>query len=165
MGLILGLTDDGRLYVRRSDLEKAARKMGIGVEELAARLGARPEQAGRGARYVIDNAVGLILAKLLELEAKVEQLEARLGSRGDASSASFGEALAWAYSQARGPTGYAPLKAVKEMVASRLGISDAEFVKALADYVEANKGKVLLLQGGDEKIYVGGRAYGYIKLL
>jgi len=72
--LAVGLTEQGRVYVRRSDLERVARKMGLTADELAARLGAKPEQAGRGVRYIIEDGWSLVLGKILELEERVSRL-------------------------------------------------------------------------------------------
>jgi hypothetical protein len=178
VSILLGLTEDGKLYIRRSDLERLAERLGSTPEELAERLGAREEPAGRGSRFVLDDPLGFLLSKVLEVEARLRRLEeaggmggvkrAEEGAMGDArrvGPSEFEEALRWAYSQARGPTGYAPIRAIMRLVSSKLGLSEAQFAEALAAFAEANRGRVLLLQGGDEKVYIGGRAYGYIKLL
>jgi hypothetical protein len=52
---------------------------------------------------------------------------------------------------------------VKDYVVSKLGLSEAEFVERLAKLVAERRGKYILLEGGDEKIYINGRGYGYIK--
>ncbi|MGC8582145.1 MAG: hypothetical protein ACP5I3_00575 [Thermoproteus sp.] len=158
MELAVGLTEGGKIYIRRSDLERAARRMGLAADELAARLGARPEQAGRGVRYVIEDGWSLVLSKLLELEERVSRLEGRR-----AESADFDQVLDIAIKHSAGPTGYAPLKAVKDFVTSKLGLSEAEFVERLARLLAERRGKYVLLEGGDEKVYVNGRGYGYIK--
>lgn len=155
--LAVGLTEQGRVYIRRSDLERVARKIGVSVDELAAKLGARPEQSGRGVRYVIDDMWGVVLGKLMELEERVSKLEGRrLGE-------DFGKVLDQAIKHSAGPTGYAPMKAVKEFVTSKLGISDAEFVERLAKLLSEKRGRYILLEGGDEKVYINGKGYGYIK--
>ncbi|MEL9991713.1 MAG: hypothetical protein QXP98_05985 [Thermoproteus sp.] len=156
MEIAVNLTEQGVLYIRRSDLERVAKRLGLTAEELADRLGARPEQAGRGVRYVID--WGLVLGKILELEDRISRLE---GRRPDGLD--FVAVLDLAIRHSAGPTGYAPIKAVKEYVKSRLGISDAEFVERLAKLLAEMKGRYLLLEGGDEKVYINGRGYGYIK--
>ncbi|MGC9169223.1 MAG: hypothetical protein ACP5HD_00570 [Thermoproteus sp.] len=158
MELAVGLTEGGKIYIRRSDLERAARRMGLAADELAARLGARPEQAGRGVRYVIEDGWSLVLSKLLELEERVSRLEGRR-----AEGADFDQVLDIAIKHSAGPTGYAPLKAVKDFVTSKLGLSEAEFVERLARLLAERRGKYVLLEGGDEKVYVNGRGYGYIK--
>lgn len=156
--LAVGLTEQGRVYVRRSDLERVARKMGLTADELAARLGAKPEQAGRGVRYVIEDGWSLVLGKILELEERVSRLEGRRAEGVD-----FDQALDAAIRHSAGPTGYAPLRAVRDYVVSKLGLSEAEFVERLAKLVAERRGKYILLEGGDEKIYINGRGYGYIK--
>ncbi|AEA11891.1 hypothetical protein TUZN_0395 [Thermoproteus uzoniensis 768-20] len=158
MELAVGLTEGGKIYIRRSDLERTARRIGLTADELAARLGARPEQAGRGVRYVIEDGWGLVLSKLLELEERVSRLEGRRVEGAD-----FDQILDVAIKHSAGPTGYAPLKAVKDFVTSKLGLSEAEFVERLARLLAERRGKYVLLEGGDEKVYVNGRGYGYIK--
>ncbi len=157
MDVAVGLTETGKVYIRRSDLERIARRIGVTVDELAARLGARPEQAGRGVRYVIDDLWGIVLGKLVELEERVSRLEGRRIEED------FGKVLDQAIRHSAGPTGYAPLRAVKDFVVSKLGISDAEFVERLAKLLSERRGKYVLLEGGDDKIYVNGKGYGYIK--
>lgn len=146
---------DYKAYVRRSDLERVARKLGLTVDELATRLGARPERVGRGVRYVVE--WGSVLGKLVELEERVSRLEGRR------AEANFGDVLDQAIKHSAGPTGYAPLRAVKDFVVSKLGISDAEFVERLAKLLSERRGRYILLEGGDEKIYINGKGYGYIK--
>lgn len=140
--------------VARGRFERLAARLGIPPGELAEELKARVERAGGGFRYVIsmENFFAYVLAHL-----------APRGPRGAADLEAFEEALNAAVSRLAGATGYARLWEVKEAVTAELGISEAQFVEMLEALLKARRGAYLLLEGGDVKLAVGGRRYGYIK--
>jgi len=48
-------------------------------------------------------------------------------------------------------------------VCRELGISEEEFSRRLAELVQAKRGAYILLEGGDVKVQVGPKKYGYVK--
>lgn len=162
MDIAVGVTADGVFYIRRSDMERIAKRMGLSADELAARIGARPEQAGRGVRYIIEWS--WIFDKLLDLERRIARLEGASQERG-ANIEQFVAALDAAIRSTAGPTGYSSLRAVRDLVVSRLGLSDAQFVELFTKTVLQSRGKYILLEGGDYKVHINGKSYGYIKIV
>lgn len=140
--------------VARSQFERLAARLGIPPGELAEELKARVERAGGGFRYVIS------------MESFFAYVLARLASRrpqGDVDLERFEEALNAAISRLAGATGYARLWEVKEALVAELDISEARFAQLLEELLKARRGSYVLLEGGDVKVAVGGRRYGYIK--
>jgi len=62
-----------------------------------------------------------------------------------------------------GASGYAKLVDVKNAVMQELGIGEDEFVKRLGELLQTKRGAYVLLEGGDVKVQIGLKKYGFIK--
>ena len=161
----------GELYIRGSDLERFARRIGVSVEDLASTLGARVVKVGGGVRYVISveslgELVSLLISRVVELERRVDELAIVVGELRRAALPSddeFEAVLRWAISRTAGPTGYAPLGEVKRLVQSIYQVSDAEFNRRVIAL--ASTGRYVFAPGGDYRIRINGVEYGFIKVV
>jgi len=149
-------------YLGREEMEEYAFKLGVGIKELETALGAK--KSGRGRYNVpINGALSFLMSEIAELAFRVRRLEN--GGGGDLNLSEFEEAVKWAIRQAAGRTGYAPLIAVKNLVTTKLRISEGRFVELLHILLKERRGKYILSRGGDYKIAIGGEQYGFIKAL
>ncbi|MEZ0319168.1 MAG: hypothetical protein ABWK05_04135 [Pyrobaculum sp.] len=149
--------DEFRFSVRKSDFDKFVERLGLSPEEVLSELKAEVVKVGPGFRYVIDmeHFFFYVLAKLNNKPKPVQQKAV--------DQSVFEQALNKAIDQYAGASGYAKLIDVKNAVVHELGITDEEFVKKLAELVQSRKGAYVLLEGGDVKIQIGAKKYGYIK--
>lgn len=146
-----------RFSLRKSDFEKFAERLGVNPEELLTALKAEVVKVGPGFRYVIDmeNFFYFVISKLYT-QRKTEKTS-------DVTLESFENALNKAIDRFAGISGYAKLFDVKNAVMQELGIGEEEFVKKLTELLQVKKGHYVLLEGGDLKIQIGGKKYGFIK--
>jgi hypothetical protein len=151
--------DDVKFGVRKSELERFAERIGLRPEELAAALKAEVVKTGSGFRYVISmrNFLYFVVARLYDC------LGERRWSAREISLEEFELALTEALSELAGASGYAKLAEVMDLVARRLGIGEGEFSRKLQELLQARRGHYVLLEGGDVKVRVGSKKYGYIK--
>jgi hypothetical protein len=75
----------------------------------------------------------------------------------------FEEALNKAIDRLAGASGYAKLAEVRDSVMQELGIGEEEFIKRLGELLQAKRGLYVLLEGGDVKVQIGPKKYGFIK--
>ena len=161
----------GELYIRGSDLEKFAKRLGMAVEQLASALGARAVKMGSGVRYVVDleslgDLISALLGRVAELERRVDELALAVGELRRAAQPGddeFESLLRWAIQRAAGPTGYAPLSEVKRLVQGVYQVSDEEFNARIARL--ARTGRYVLAPGGEYRVVIGGVEYGFIKMV
>jgi len=146
-----------KFTVRKSDFDKFAERLGLNPEELLSHLRAEVVKVGPGFRYVIDmeHFFFYVMAKLHS------QQKPSGGAQVDGRS--FEEAFNRAVDALAGASGYAKLAEVREAVCRELGISEEEFSRRLAELVQAKRGAYILLEGGDVKVQVGPKKYGYVK--
>lgn len=149
--------DELRFSVRKSDFDKFVERLGLSPDEVLSELKVEVVKVGPGFRYVVDmeHFFFYVLAKLHSRPRPVSQRAV--------DQSVFEQALNKAIEQYAGASGYAKLVDVKNAVVQELGITDEEFVKRLAELVQSRRGAYVLLEGGDVKIQIGAKKYGYIK--
>lgn len=141
-----------KFSIRKSDFDRFVERLGADPGEVSKTLKAELVRAGSGFRYVIDmeNFFFFVLERVLEKRRKVTE-------------EAFESSLDKAIEKAAGLSGYASLAEVKKAVIQELGISEEEFAERLADLFQKKRGRYVLLEGGDVKIQIGQRKFGYIK--
>ncbi|ABP49717.1 MULTISPECIES: hypothetical protein [Pyrobaculum] len=151
--------DELKFSVRKSDFDRFAEKLGVSPEEILTALKAEVVKVGPGFRYLIDmeNFFYYVLSRL-----HTQKKEAPPRQQA-ASPERFEEVLNRAIDSLAGASGYAKLVEVKNAVTRELGIEEEEFVRRLQDLIQTKKGAYILLEGGDLKIQIGAKKYGYIK--
>ncbi len=148
-----------KFSLRKSDFDKFAERLGINPDELLTALKAEVVKVGPGFRYVIDmeNFFYFVLSRLYAgAQRRPERAQEVTAER-------FEEALNKAVDRLAGASGYAKLVEVKNAVVQELGIGEDEFVKRLGELLQTKRGAYVLLEGGDVKIQIGPKKYGYIK--
>ncbi|MEM1924606.1 MAG: hypothetical protein QW680_04480 [Pyrobaculum sp.] len=148
--------DDLKFSVRKSEFEKFAERLGISPAELLDSLKAEVIKVGPGFRYVIDmeNFFYFVLEKLYTPQRK---------TRSEVSIDEFEEALNKAIAALAGASGYSKLSEVRNYVMRELGIGEEDFEELLTFLLQSKRGSYVLLEGGDVKIQIGGKKYGFIK--
>lgn len=148
--------DDLKFSVRKSEFEKFAERLGISPAELLDSLKAEVIKVGPGFRYVIDmeNFFYFVLEKLYTPQRK---------TRSEVSINEFEEALNKAIAALAGASGYSKLSEVRNYVMRELGIGEEDFEELLTFLLQSKRGSYVLLEGGDVKIQIGGKKYGFIK--
>ena len=148
--------DDLKFSVRKSEFEKFAEKLGVSPAELLDSLKAEVIKVGPGFRYVIDmeNFFYFVLEKLYTPQRK---------TRSEVSINEFEEALNKAIAALAGASGYSKLSEVRNYVMRELGIGEEDFEELLTFLLQSKRGSYVLLEGGDVKIQIGGKKYGFIK--
>ena len=148
--------DDLKFSVRKSEFEKFAERLGISPAELLDSLKAEVIKVGPGFRYVIDmeNFFYFVLEKLYTPQRK---------TRREVSINEFEEALNKAIAALAGASGYSKLSEVRNYVMRELGIGEEDFEELLTFLLQSKRGSYVLLEGGDVKIQIGGKKYGFIK--
>ncbi|MFN3804214.1 MAG: hypothetical protein ACK4SY_04085 [Pyrobaculum sp.] len=141
-----------KFSIRKSDFDRFVERLGADPGEVARALKAEAARAGSGYRYIIDmeNFFFFVLEGVLQRRRKVTE-------------EAFEDTLDRAVERAAGLSGYASLAEVKRAVIHELGISEGEFVERLAALLQKKKGRYILLEGGDVKIQIGQKKFGYIK--
>lgn len=149
--------DELRFSVRKSDFDKFAERLGISPEEILSALKAEVVKVGPGFRYVIDmeSFFYFVLSRLYQRQNDKPRREVSLEE--------FEASLSRAIDAAAGASGYAKLVDVRSAVTQELGISEEEFSRKLLELLQRRKGVYILLEGGDVKIQMGAKKYGYIK--
>ncbi|AAL63096.1 hypothetical protein [Pyrobaculum aerophilum] len=148
--------DEMKFSVRKSDFDKFAERLGVSPEELLSALKAEVVKVGPGFRYVInmENFFYFVLSKIFEKKRPAQR---------EVSQEEFEDSLNKAIDRLAGISGYAKLVEVKEAVTQELGIGEEEFVKRLSELLQRKRGAYVLLEGGDAKIQIGAKKYGFIK--
>ncbi|MEM1663591.1 MAG: hypothetical protein QXD96_05645 [Pyrobaculum sp.] len=148
--------DDLKFSVRKSEFEKFAERLGISPAELLDSLKAEVIKVGPGFRYVIDmeNFFYFVLEKLYTPQRKTKR---------EVSIDEFEEALNKAIAALAGASGYSKLSEVRNYVMRELGIGEEDFEELLTFLLQSKRGSYVLLEGGDVKIQIGGKKYGFIK--
>ena len=148
--------DDLKFSVRKSEFEKFAEKLGVSPAELLDSLKAEVIKVGPGFRYVIDmeNFFYFVLEKLYTPQRKTKR---------EVSINEFEEALNKAIAALAGASGYSKLSEVRNYVMRELGIGEEDFEELLTFLLQSKRGSYVLLEGGDVKIQIGGKKYGFIK--
>ena len=148
--------DDLKFSVRKSEFEKFAERLGISPAEILDSLKAEVIKVGPGFRYVIDmeNFFYFVLEKLYTPQRK---------TRSEVSINEFEEALNKAIAALAGASGYSKLSEVRNYVMRELGIGEEDFEELLTFLLQSKRGSYVLLEGGDVKIQIGGKKYGFIK--
>ncbi|MEM0370368.1 MAG: hypothetical protein QXR68_07380 [Pyrobaculum sp.] len=148
--------DNLKFSVRKSEFEKFAEGLGISPAELLDSLKAEVIKVGPGFRYVIDmeNFFYFVLEKLYTPQRK---------TRSEVSIDEFEEALNKAIAALAGASGYSKLSEVRNYVMRELGIGEEDFEELLTFLLQSKRGSYVLLEGGDVKIQIGGKKYGFIK--
>ena len=151
--------DELKFSVRKSDFDEFAEKLGVSPEEILTALKAEVVKVGPGFRYLIDmeNFFFFVLSRL-----HTQKKEAPPRQQAP-SPERFEEVLNKAIDGLAGASGYAKLVEVKNAVTRELGIGEEEFVRRLQELIQAKRGAYILLEGGDLKIQIGAKKYGYIK--
>lgn len=146
-----------RFSLRKSDFDKFAERLGVRPEELLNELKAEVVKVGPGFRYVIDmeDFFYFVVSRLYG-QRKAER-------PGAAPPEKFEEALNKAIDRFAGASGYAKLVDVRNAVVQELGIGEEEFGRRLAELIQAKRGQYVLLEGGDLKVQIGAKKYGFIK--
>ena len=151
--------DEVKFSLRKSDFDKFAERLGVNPDELLTALKAEVVKVGPGFRYVIDmeNFFYFVLSRLYAgAQRRPERAQEVTAER-------FEEVLNKAMDRLAGASGYAKLVEVKNAVVQELGIGEDEFVKRLGELLQTKRGAYVLLEGGDVKIQIGPKKYGYIK--
>lgn len=151
--------DEVKFFLRKSDFDRFAERLGVNPDELLAALKAEVVKVGPGFRYVVDMesffyfVVGRLYAGSQRRPEKAQEVTAER----------FEEVLNKAVDRLAGASGYAKLVDVKNAVMQELGIGEDEFVKRLGELLQTKRGAYVLLEGGDVKIQIGPKKYGFIK--
>ena len=151
--------DEVKFSLRKSDFDRFAERLGVNPDELLAALKAEVVRVGPGFRYVVDMesffyfVVGRLYARSQRRPEKAQEVTAER----------FEEALNKAIDRLAGASGYAKLAEVRDSVMQELGIGEEEFVKRLGELLQAKRGLYVLLEGGDVKVQIGPKKYGFIK--
>ena len=151
--------DAVKFSLRKSDFDKFAERLGVNPDELLTALKAEVVKVGPGFRYVIDmeNFFYFVLSRLYAgAQRRPERAQEVTAER-------FEEVVNKAVDRLAGASGYAKLVEVKNAVVQELGIGEDEFVKRLGELLQTKRGAYVLLEGGDVKIQIGPKKYGYIK--
>jgi len=146
-----------KFSLRKSDFDRFAERLGVNPDELLAALKAEVVKVGPGFRYVVDmeSFFYFVLAKLYSQRPPER--------RREVTTEMFEEALNKAVDRLAGASGYAKLVDVKNAVMQELGIGEDEFVKRLGELLQTKRGAYVLLEGGDVKVQIGLKKYGFIK--
>jgi hypothetical protein len=149
--------DEVKFSLRKSDFDRFAERLGVNPDELLAALKAEVVKVGPGFRYVVDmeSFFYFVLAKLYSQRPPER--------RREVTTEMFEEALNKAVDRLAGASGYAKLVDVKNAVMQELGIGEDEFVKRLGELLQTKRGAYVLLEGGDVKVQIGLKKYGFIK--
>jgi len=151
--------DEVKFSLRKSDFDRFAERLGVNPDELLAALKAEVVKVGPGFRYVVDMesffyfVVGRLYAGSQRRPEKAQEVAAER----------FEEVLNNAVDRLAGASGYAKLVDVKNAVMQELGIGEDEFVKRLGELLQTKRGAYVLLEGGDVKVQIGLKKYGFIK--
>lgn len=151
--------DDVRFSLRKSDFDKFAERIGVNPEELLSALKAEVVKVGPGFRYVIgmEQFFYFVMSRILTATQRREEPPRQV------TLETFEEALNKAIDRLAGPTGYAKLVEVRNAVVQELGIREEDFAKWLSELLQASREIYVLLDGGDLKVQIGPKKYGFIK--
>jgi hypothetical protein len=149
--------EEVKIMLRKSDFDRFVERLGMNPDELLAALKAEVEKAGPGFRYVVslENFFYFVIAKLYSQRPPERRREVTMEM--------FEEALNKATDRLAGVSGYAKLTEVRDYVMQELGIGEDEFVKRLGELLQTKRGVYVLLEGGDVKVQIGPKKYGFIK--
>jgi hypothetical protein len=149
--------EEVKIMLRKSDFDRFVERLGMNPDELLAALKAEVEKAGPGFRYVVslENFFYFVIAKLYSQRPPERRREVTMEM--------FEEALNKATDRLAGVSGYAKLTEVRDYVMQELGIGEDEFVKRLGELLQTKRGAYVLLEGGDVKVQIGPKKYGFIK--
>jgi len=150
--------EEVKIALRKSEFDRFVERLGLNPDELLSALKVEVVKAGPGFRYVIDmeNFFYFVLARLYGGQRRLERPK-------EVTMEAFEEALNRAVESLAGASGYAKLAEVRNAVMQELGIDEGEFAKRLAELLQAKRGAYVLLEGGDVKIQIGPKKYGFIK--
>lgn len=146
-----------KFSVRKSDFDRFAERLGVPPSELLDSLKAEVVKVGPGFRYVIDfqNFFFYVLERLHGSQPKK--------AKKDVTISEFEEALNKAIVATAGASGYSKLVEVRNYVVQTLGIGEEDFARYLVTLLQEKRGTYILLEGGDVKIQIGAKKYGFIK--
>jgi len=149
--------EEVKIMLRKSDFDRFVERLGMNPDELLAALKAEVEKAGPGFRYVVslENFFYFVIAKLYSQRPPERRREVTMEM--------FEEALNKAIDRLAGVSGYAKLTEVRDYVMQVLGIGEEEFINRLSELLQAKRGLYVLLEGGDVKVQIGPKKYGFIK--
>jgi len=149
--------EEVKIMLRKSDFDRFVERLGMNPDELLAALKAEVEKAGPGFRYVVslENFFYFVIVKLYSQRPPERRREVTMEM--------FEEALNKATDRLAGVSGYAKLTEVRDYVMQELGIGEDEFVKRLGELLQTKRGAYVLLEGGDVKVQIGPKKYGFIK--
>jgi len=149
--------EEVKITLRKSDFDRFAERLGVSPDELLAALKAEVVKTGPGFRYVVslENFFYFVIAKLHGQRPPERHREV--------TTEAFEEALNKAIDRLAGASGYAKLAEVRDSVMQELGIGEEEFIKRLGELLQAKRGLYVLLEGGDVKVQIGPKKYGFIK--
>jgi hypothetical protein len=149
--------EEVKITLRKSDFDRFAERLGVNPDELLAALRAEVVKTGPGFRYVVslENFFYFVLAKLYSQRPPER--------RGEVTMEMFEETLNKAIDRLAGVSGYARLAEVRDSVMQELGIGEEEFIKRLGELLQDKRGLYVLLEGGDVKVQIGPKKYGFIK--
>jgi hypothetical protein len=151
--------DEVKFSLRKSDFDKFAERLGINPEELLSALRAEVVKVGSGFRYVIDmeNFFYFVVSRIVTVAQKRE------GASRQIALEEFERTLNEVIEKLAGISGYAKLVEVRDAVMEQLGIREEDFARLLSELLQARRGTYVLLEGGDLKVQIGSKKYGFIK--
>lgn len=149
--------EEVKITLRKSDFDRFVERLGVNPDELLAALKTEVVKTGPGFRYVVslENFFYFVLAKLYSQRPSER--------RGEVTMEMFEETLNKAIDRLAGVSGYAKLTEVRDYVRQVLGIGEEEFINRLSELLQAKRGLYVLLEGGDVKVQIGPKKYGFIK--
>jgi hypothetical protein len=149
--------EEVKIMLRKSDFDRFVERLGVNPDELLAALKAEVVKTGPGFRYVVslENFFYFVLAKLYSQRPPERRREVTMEM--------FEETLNKAIDRLAGVSGYARLAEVRDSVMQELGIGEEEFIKRLGELLQDRRGLYVLLEGGDVKVQIGPKKYGFIK--
>ncbi len=151
--------DEVRFSLRKSDFDKFAERLGVNPEELLSALRAEVVKVGPGFRYVIDmeNFFYFVVSRIVTAAQKRGEPPRQV------TLEMFEEALNKAVDRLAGASGYAKLVEVRNAVVQELAIREEDFARWLSELLQVRRGAYVLLEGGDLKVQIGAKKYGFIK--
>ncbi|MGB9705781.1 MAG: hypothetical protein ACPL3C_10045 [Pyrobaculum sp.] len=151
--------DEVKFSLRKSDFDKFAERLGVNPEELLSALRAEVVKVGSGFRYVIDmeNFFYFVVSRIVTVAQKRE------GASRQIALEEFERTLNEVIEKLAGISGYAKLVEVRDAVMEQLGIREEDFARLLSELLQARRGAYVLLEGGDLKVQIGAKKYGFIK--
>jgi hypothetical protein len=149
--------EEVKIMLRKSDFDRFVERLGVNPDELLAALKAEVVKTGPGFRYVVslENFFYFVIAKLYSQRPPER--------RREVTTEMFEETLNKAIDRLAGVSGYAKLTEVRDSVMQELGIGEEEFIKRLGELLQDKRGLYVLLEGGDVKVQLGPKKYGFIK--